>query len=120
VRKRALAQTELRHAAESLQLIQPGRYDIQPYGSCRSGLLFPDSDLDLALTGTCIRQQDGVEVPLFELSREEQVRLLKALAKKISKQYLAQGMVRKAATCDTQDHILASGTGLFNSLFGYR
>ena len=78
--------------AQSLGLVQAGTCDAHAYGSYRSGLLFPDSDLDLALTGTCTRQQDGVEMPLHELTREKQVAMLKALANKLQQQH-ASGWV---------------------------
>ena len=94
VDKRLKVHRDLSNAAQTLGLILGGDFHIQAYGSYRSGVLFPDSDLDLALTGTCIRQEDGMEVLLHELSREEQNRLLKALANKIKQQQLARGMVR--------------------------
>ena len=51
-------------------------------------------DLNLAPTGTCIRQEDGMDVLLHDLSRGEQNKLLRALANEIEQQQLALGRVR--------------------------
>ena len=92
--KRMMAQDDLSNMAQELTLTLDGDFHIQAYGSYRSGLLFPNSDLALALTGTSTREEDGLEVPLHELSKEEQNTLLKALAIKLEQQQLALGMVR--------------------------
>ena len=102
--ERLRVQQGLSNVAQALSLSLGGNFDIQAYAiqeSCRSGLR-----PDLALTGTCIRQGDGMEVPLHEVSREEQNKLLTSVAN-IKQLQLSWGMV----CCPLADFTTLAGMG---------
>ncbi len=75
------------------QLNVDGELQIMPYGSFVSGLHSPDSDLDMALVGSCQDAEGAPAVELCQQSAEYQKKIMYELAGLLESSGIAAGPV---------------------------